>query len=87
MPMCPPQPTSSNKPSTTRSTSSVLIPLQAIRHQAGKTWREHYGVTTLAAEVHGKRLELLKEVSPRISRVALLCSQWHQEQQSWVREV
>jgi putative ABC transport system substrate-binding protein len=30
------------------------------------------GLTTLGAELHGKRLELLKEVSPRISRVAIL---------------
>ena len=30
------------------------------------------GLTTLGWELHGKRLELLKEVSPRISRVAIL---------------
>jgi putative ABC transport system substrate-binding protein len=30
------------------------------------------GLTNLSGELHGKRLELLKEVSPRISRVAIL---------------
>jgi putative ABC transport system substrate-binding protein len=30
------------------------------------------GLTTLSAELHGKRLEILKEVSPRISQVAIL---------------
>ncbi len=36
------------------------------------------GLTNLATELHGKRLELLKEVFPRISRVAIL---WSPDQQ------
>jgi putative ABC transport system substrate-binding protein len=36
------------------------------------------GLTTLSTELHGKRLELLKKVSPHISRVAIL---WPLQQQ------
>jgi putative ABC transport system substrate-binding protein len=39
------------------------------------------GLTSLSGELHGKRLELLKEVSPRISRVAILWPRPQQEQQ------
>ncbi len=38
------------------------------------------GLTNLASKLHPKRLELLKEAFPRISRVAIL---WPQKQQKW----
>jgi len=38
------------------------------------------GLTNLQTELHAKRLELLKEVSPRISRVAILWPRLHEEQ-------
>ncbi len=38
------------------------------------------GLTSLLAKVHPKRLELLKEAFPRISRVAILWSPTHQEE-------
>ncbi len=38
------------------------------------------GLTNLASKLHPKRLELLKEAFPRISRVAIL---WPQRQQKW----
>ncbi len=40
------------------------------------------GLTNLATELHGKRLELLKEVFPRISRVAILWTQYQLERYS-----
>ncbi|MBI2179561.1 MAG: ABC transporter substrate-binding protein [Deltaproteobacteria bacterium] len=39
------------------------------------------GLASLGGELHGKRLELLKEVSPRISLVAILWPRPQQEQQ------
>jgi putative tryptophan/tyrosine transport system substrate-binding protein len=36
------------------------------------TWREHYGIVKLCPGDGGKRLELLKEIVPRLSRVAVL---------------
>ncbi len=43
------------------------------------------GLTDLRAALHGKRLELLKEVSPRISRVAILWN-WR-ELERWGKEI
>ena len=40
------------------------------------------GLTNLASELHGKRLELLKEAFPRISRVALLWPRAQQQKQT-----
>ena len=40
------------------------------------------GLTNLASELHGKRLELLKESFPRISRVALLWPRAQQQKQT-----
>lgn len=40
------------------------------------------GLTNLASELHGKRLELLKEGFPRISRVALLWPRAQQQKQT-----
>jgi len=42
------------------------------------------GLMNLSGELHPKRLELLKEVSPRISRVAIL---WSRSQQQAMKEV
>ncbi len=38
------------------------------------------GLIKLAGQLHGKRLELLKEVSPRLSRVAILWPRGQQKQ-------
>jgi len=43
------------------------------------------GLTNLEAKLHPKRLELLKEAFPRISRVAILWH-WHRTQPEWVKE-
>jgi putative ABC transport system substrate-binding protein len=40
------------------------------------------GLTNLASELHGKRLELLKEAFPRISRVAILWPRAQQQAQA-----
>jgi len=40
------------------------------------------GLTNLASELHGKRLELLKESFPRISRVAILWPRAQQQKQT-----
>jgi putative ABC transport system substrate-binding protein len=40
------------------------------------------GLTNLASELHGKRLELLKEAFPRISRVAILWPRAQQQKQT-----
>ncbi len=37
------------------------------------------GITSIESDLHAKRLELLKEVSPRISRVAILWPRGHQK--------
>ena len=42
-----------------------------IRRQPGATWRKHHGIVTLAPELSGKQLEVLKETVPRLSRVAV----------------
>ena len=44
------------------------------------------GVTFLAFELAGKRLELLKEVSPKVSRVAVLANPAHPGEQRELRE-
>lgn len=44
------------------------------------------GVTLLAYELTGKRLELLKEVAPRVSRVAVLSNPAHPGEERELRE-
>ena len=43
-----------------------------VRRQPGAAWRKHHWLVHLAPELSGKRLELLKEVVPKLSRVAVL---------------
>ena len=43
------------------------------------------GLTNLETKLHPKRLELLKEAFPRISRVAIIWH-WHRTQPEWVKE-
>ena len=45
---------------------------QRFRCQPGATWRKHYWISTLGPELSGKQLELLKEIIPKLSRVAVL---------------
>ena len=44
------------------------------------------GITWLAFELVGKRLEILKEAVPRVSRVAVLASPAHPGEQRELRE-
>ena len=60
----------------TKTTPIVMSPA-LIQSQPGWSiawrvrWKSH-GITTLAADLSGKRLELLKEVVPQLSRVGIL---------------
>jgi len=44
------------------------------------------GVTFLTLELAGKRVELLKEAAPRVSRLAILFNPWHIGEEEAVRE-
>ena len=44
---------------------------QWVRRQPCAAWRKHHRIVTLAPELSGKRLELLKEIIPKLSRVAV----------------
>ena len=44
------------------------------RRQPGAPWRKHHRTVHLSPEVSGKRLEILREVVPKLSRVAVLGS-------------
>ena len=45
---------------------------QWVCRQPGATWWKHHRIVHLAPEISGKRLELLKEIVPKLSRVAVL---------------
>ena len=45
---------------------------ERVRRQPCAAWWQHHWVVNPSAELHGKRLELLKEIVPRLSRVAVL---------------
>ena len=45
---------------------------QRVRRQPGATGWEHYGSCRLSPEISGKQLELLKEILPKLSRVAII---------------
>ena len=50
----------------------IPILLARVRRQPCATRRKHYRIVNLAPELGGKRLELLKEIVPKLSRVAVL---------------
>ena len=44
---------------------------QRVRRQPCATWRKHYWIVNSSPELSGKQLELLKEIVPKLSRVAV----------------
>lgn len=51
--------------------------LAGIADSLARPARKMTGITLLSAELNGKRLELLREIMPQISRVAILASPTH----------
>ena len=45
-----------------------------LRRQPCAAWREHHWIVNLSPELSGKRLELLKEIVPKLSRVTVIGS-------------
>ncbi len=43
-----------------------------VESEACPAWRDHTGMSAMIMELEGKRLELLREVAPRVARVAYL---------------
>ena len=60
---------------------------QWVRRQPRATWWEHHWTVNLCPRVKRKRLELLKEIVPRLSRVAVLGNSAHPGNAQALREV
>ena len=68
-------------------TASTMVPvvyvfsadpvLAGLANSLSRPGRNMTGITLLAAELNGKRLELLREIMPQIGRVAILASPTH----------
>ena len=67
-------------PAAKNATKTIPIVMAQVRsceagcRQSCAARRKYHGLTNLAVELGGKRLELLKEAVPKLSRVAVLWS-------------